>query len=45
MNVYQALAQPRMHDQLVPATVSFEWAGTGTGGYDNATVAYLKGLG
>ncbi|GAB7353304.1 hypothetical protein MBLNU459_g3803t1 [Dothideomycetes sp. NU459] len=31
----QALAAPRLHDQLVPNTVSFEWA------YDNATTAYM----
>ncbi|KAF2176694.1 gamma-glutamyltranspeptidase-like protein [Zopfia rhizophila CBS 207.26] len=37
--VAEALAQPRLHDQLVPAATSFEWA------YDNSTVAFLKGLG
>lgn len=41
----QALAQPRMHDQLTPATVSFEYAGLNIQGYDNSTVAYLAGLG
>ncbi|KAK7994633.1 gamma-glutamyltranspeptidase [Apiospora marii] len=35
----QALAQPRLHDQLVPDQVSFEYA------YDNRTVAYMKSLG
>lgn len=35
----QALAHPRLHDQLVPNTVVFEWA------YDNATTAYMRGLG
>ncbi|KAK3319419.1 gamma-glutamyltransferase 1 [Apodospora peruviana] len=35
----KALAQPRLHDQLVPNLVSFEYA------YDNATVAYMKSLG
>ena len=34
-----ALAAPRLHDQLVPALTSFEWA------YDNATVAYVRALG
>ncbi|KAL7270428.1 hypothetical protein RUND412_006867 [Rhizina undulata] len=37
--VPEALAQPRLHDQLVPLTTSFEWA------YDNSTVDYLKSLG
>lgn len=45
MSVVQALAQPRLHDQLVPATVSFEWTGLNIQGYDNSTVAYLKSLG
>lgn len=35
----QALAMPRMHDQLTPAVTTFEWA------YNNATVQYLKNLG
>lgn len=35
MTAAQALAQPRLHDQLVPNQVSFEYA------YDNRTVAYL----
>jgi gamma-glutamyltranspeptidase/glutathione hydrolase len=39
LNVHDALAQPRLHDQLVPAQVSFEYA------YDNSTVAFLKSLG
>jgi gamma-glutamyltranspeptidase/glutathione hydrolase len=39
MTTAQALAQPRIHDQLVPAAVSFEYA------FDNATTAYMKGLG
>jgi gamma-glutamyltranspeptidase/glutathione hydrolase len=34
-----ALNKPRMHDQLLPATVSFEYA------YDNSTVAFMKSLG
>jgi gamma-glutamyltranspeptidase/glutathione hydrolase len=39
MTTAQALAQPRIHDQLVPATVSFEYA------FDNATTAYMTQLG
>ncbi|KAF2109039.1 gamma-glutamyltranspeptidase 1 precursor [Lophiotrema nucula] len=35
----EALAQPRLHDQLVPAVVSFEYA------YDNSTTAFMKDLG
>jgi gamma-glutamyltranspeptidase/glutathione hydrolase len=34
-----ALARPRLHDQLIPAVTTFEWA------YDNATVAYLASVG
>ena len=37
--IAEALAQPRIHDQLVPATVTFEYA------FDNSTVAFLKELG
>jgi gamma-glutamyltranspeptidase/glutathione hydrolase len=37
--VPQALALPRIHDQLVPARVEFEYA------FDNSTTAFLKGLG
>ncbi|ETS73187.1 hypothetical protein PFICI_15132 [Pestalotiopsis fici W106-1] len=39
MTAPEALAQPRLHDQLVPNLVSFEYA------YDNSTVAYMKSLG
>ncbi|KAI4594422.1 hypothetical protein KJ359_008210 [Pestalotiopsis sp. 9143b] len=39
MTTPEALAQPRLHDQLVPNVVSFEYA------YDNSTVAYMKSLG
>ncbi|KAK8133322.1 Glutathione hydrolase proenzyme [Apiospora kogelbergensis] len=39
MTTPQALAQPRLHDQLVPDQVSFEYT------YDNSTVAYMKSLG
>lgn len=35
----QALAQPRIHDQLVPAQVAFEYA------FDNSTTKFLKDLG
>ncbi|TLS21227.1 uncharacterized protein PpBr36_10509 [Pyricularia pennisetigena] len=35
----QALAMPRMHDQLMPPVTMFEWA------YNNATVRYLSNLG
>ncbi|KAF2033750.1 gamma-glutamyltranspeptidase-like protein [Setomelanomma holmii] len=37
--VAEALAQPRIHDQLVPARVEFEYS------FDNSTTAFLKGLG
>ena len=39
MTALEALAQPRLHDQLIPNQVSFEYA------YDNETVAYMKNLG
>ncbi len=39
MTVLQALAQPRLHDQLLPNLVSFEYA------YDNDTVAFMKARG
>ncbi|KPM45209.1 Gamma-glutamyltranspeptidase 1 [Neonectria ditissima] len=39
LSVAEALAQPRLHDQLSPDLVSFEWA------YDNGTVSYMKSLG
>ncbi|KAI0126330.1 gamma-glutamyltransferase 1 [Xylariales sp. AK1849] len=39
MTTPEALAQPRLHDQLVPNQVSFEYA------YDNSTVAYMASLG
>ncbi|EKG12698.1 Gamma-glutamyltranspeptidase [Macrophomina phaseolina MS6] len=35
----KALAEPRLHDQLMPNSVSFEYA------YDNSTVAFMKELG
>ncbi len=39
MTALQALKQPRLHDQLLPNLVSFEYL------YNNETVAYLRGLG
>jgi gamma-glutamyltranspeptidase/glutathione hydrolase len=39
MSTAEALAQPRIHDQLVPAQVSFEY------GFDNGTTAFLQSLG
>ncbi|KAM5526919.1 gamma-glutamyltranspeptidase [Fusarium oxysporum f. sp. phaseoli] len=39
MTVHDALAAPRLHDQLEPRQVTFEYA------YDNSTVAYLKEVG
>ncbi|KAI0380334.1 gamma-glutamyltranspeptidase [Hypomontagnella monticulosa] len=39
MTTLEALAEPRLHDQLSPPQISFEYA------YDNSTVAYLKSLG
>lgn len=39
MTMPEALAQPRLHDQLLPAHVLFEV------GYDNATTAYMRAKG
>jgi gamma-glutamyltranspeptidase / glutathione hydrolase len=39
MTSAQALAQPRLHDQLIPNQVSFEYA------YNNETVAFMKSRG
>ncbi|KAI0140430.1 gamma-glutamyltransferase 1 [Xylariaceae sp. FL1272] len=39
MTTPEALASPRLHDQLSPNQVSFEYA------YDNSTVAYMQSLG
>lgn len=36
MTAAEALAQPRLHDQLVPNQVVFEYA------YDNSTVAFME---
>ncbi|KAG4422444.1 hypothetical protein IFR04_004468 [Cadophora malorum] len=47
MTSAQALAEPRMHDQLSPNTVSFEYASAfqGIKGYNNQTTAFLASLG
>ena len=37
MTVREALKEPRLHDQLLPNQVSFEWD------YDNSTVDYMVG--
>ncbi|OOQ83174.1 gamma-glutamyltranspeptidase [Penicillium brasilianum] len=39
LSAAEALAKPRLHDQLVPNQVSFEYS------YDNSTVAFMKSLG
>ena len=39
MTVHEALKQPRLHDQLLPNQVTFEWI------YDNATVKYMSDRG
>ena len=36
MSIHEAIAEARLHDQLVPNRVVFEWA------FDNATVAFMK---
>lgn len=43
----QALAQPRLHDQLSPNTVSFEYGSElfGVKGYSNETTAFFKEIG
>ncbi|KAG4443258.1 hypothetical protein IFR05_001301 [Cadophora sp. M221] len=47
MTSAQALAEPRMHDQLSPNTVSFEYASEfqGIKGYNNETTAFMASLG
>ena len=42
MTVAQALAEPRMHDQLLPNVVSFEWPGRAQRGFDNTTVESMR---
>ncbi|QRV76429.1 gamma-glutamyltranspeptidase [Ceratobasidium sp. AG-Ba] len=39
MDVQSAINAPRMHDQIVPLTTTFEYT------YDNATTAYMAALG
>lgn len=39
LSAAEALAQPRLHDQLVPNQVAFEY------GYNNNTVAFMRGRG
>lgn len=39
LSAAEALAKPRLHDQLVPNQVTFEYS------YDNSTVAFMKSLG
>lgn len=39
MNMTEALARPRLHDQLMPNIIKFEWA------FDNATVASMAAKG
>ncbi|KAN0116857.1 gamma-glutamyltranspeptidase [Hyaloscypha variabilis] len=43
----QSLAQPRMHDQLSPNTVSFEYASPfqHVEGYSNETTAFMRSIG
>ena len=36
MSIHEAVRQPRLHDQLLPNQVQFEYS------YDNLTVAYMK---
>ncbi|KAH6669494.1 gamma-glutamyltranspeptidase [Halenospora varia] len=47
MTSAEALAQPRLHDQLSPNTVSFEWGSElfGVKGYSNETTAFFKEIG
>lgn len=39
LSAAEALSQPRLHDQLMPNQVTFEYT------YDNTTVAFMKSLG
>ncbi|KAI9644411.1 hypothetical protein NHQ30_007768 [Ciborinia camelliae] len=47
MTSAESLRQPRMHDQLSPNTVYFEYGSDvfGVEGYNNETVAFMQGLG
>ena len=42
MTTAEALEEPRLHDQLIPNLVAFEYTPFG---YNNATIAYMKTLG
>lgn len=39
LSAAEALAKPRLHDQLIPNQATFEYS------YDNSTVAFMKSLG
>lgn len=50
IDLQKSLALPRWHDQLLPATTTFEWADSSPQipdwkGFDNSTVAFLKSVG
>lgn len=51
MDLQKSIDMPRWHDQLLPATTSFEWQNTTSPtipnwkGFDNSTVAFLKSVG
>lgn len=50
MDLQDSLRLPRWHDQLIPATTSFEWQASfpeipNWKGFDNSTVAFLASLG
>jgi gamma-glutamyltranspeptidase/glutathione hydrolase len=50
MDLQESLRAPRWHDQLLPATTSFEWQASSPlipnwKGFDNSTVAFLASLG
>lgn len=47
MTSAEALAQPRLHDQLSPNTVTFEWGSElfGVKGYSNETTSFFKEIG
>ncbi|CEH17638.1 gamma-glutamyltranspeptidase [Ceraceosorus bombacis] len=50
VDLQDSLAQPRWHNQLLPATTVLEWADSdpkipGWVGYSNSTAAFLAGLG
>lgn len=47
MTSAESLAQPRLHDQLSPNLVTFEWGSDllGIKGYSNETTAFFKQIG